>query len=207
MSGLVHQSVHGMPEGPHAPQVKAWRRGRKGPLDPGAGRSLFCRFLSATENRTFAKTGSGQTLEKLRGNGADFCRRGALQCERGKKTHLLQCHLIPQKMITLPRQARDTHREHSKKERDALSQVEPHLALELTERLIRLALESTPEDEEAAEEFELDENGECPDVASQIGPIGSSQIRSQHTRGRHNDRTHAGIDDQLVRLQCAAAAP
>ena len=48
-----------------------------------------------------------------------------------------------------------------KLERDALSQVEPHLALELTERLIRLALESTPEDDEAAEEFELDENGAC----------------------------------------------
>ena len=65
-----------------------------------------------------------------------------------------------QKKITLPRQARDTHRENSKK-KHALPQVEPHLALELTERLIRLALESTPEDEEAAEEFELDENGAC----------------------------------------------
>ena len=41
------------------------------------------------------------------------------------------------------------------------NEVEPHLALELTERLIRLALESSSMDESAEddEEIELDENG------------------------------------------------
>ena len=41
------------------------------------------------------------------------------------------------------------------------NEVEPHLALELTERLIRLALESSGADEPAEddEEIELDENG------------------------------------------------
>jgi hypothetical protein len=38
--------------------------------------------------------------------------------------------------------------------------VEPHLALELTERLIRLSLESTSADDtDGDEEMELDENG------------------------------------------------
>lgn len=40
------------------------------------------------------------------------------------------------------------------------NEVEPHLALELTERLIRLALESVNDDlPEGDEELELDENG------------------------------------------------
>ncbi len=40
------------------------------------------------------------------------------------------------------------------------NEVEPHLALELTERLIRLSLESTSADDtDGDEEMELDENG------------------------------------------------
>lgn len=55
------------------------------------------------------------------------------------------------------------------------NEVEPHLALELTERLIRLSLESTSADDtNGDEETEIDENGADTDCHSWVQSIAAA---------------------------------